>query len=83
MRHRATAAMTGSVAVRPAATTKPSRQPPACTASPVTGAATAMPAALAEFIHVFACVYTRGSVVCCSSTADGIRIGAIAPPARA
>ena len=52
----AAAARAGRVAVSPAATTKPSRQPPACTAIPAIGAATAMPAALAEFIHVFAWV---------------------------
>ena len=67
--------------MRPAATRNPSRHPPAWTASPVSGAAIAMPAALAEFIHVFACVYTPGSVARWSSTADGIRIGAIAAPA--
>jgi hypothetical protein len=48
--------MAGSDAVRPAVTRKPSRHPPIWTASPVTGAATAMPAALAEFIQVLACV---------------------------
>jgi hypothetical protein len=46
----------GSVAVRPAATRKPSRQPPNWTARPVSGAAMAMPTALAEFIQVFAWV---------------------------
>jgi hypothetical protein len=48
--------MAGSAAVRPAVTRHPSRQPPAWVASPANGAATAMPAALAEFIQVIAWV---------------------------
>jgi hypothetical protein len=51
---RTTMVMAGRVAVRPAVTRQPSRQPPNWMASPVNGAATAIPAALAEFIQVLA-----------------------------
>jgi hypothetical protein len=48
--------MAGRAVVRLAVTRKPSRQSPVSAASPANGAATAMPAALAEFIQVLAWV---------------------------